>query len=248
VGIAHVQDTGLGTTAAAGSQQTGAFGSNPTVGNYVVAFAWGAPGSGTVNNPVSFSDSAGNTYTIPTNAYQFSSNSGCWCAVGYAKVGSTGASFKVTVTHGSGWTSGIICVVASEFSGVAASSPQDGSAVGQGSTSSASSFSPGTNSYSSTSLVVAVMVNNQGNLITLTDPSGYSVPAHEADGSSFEVGGSAYKIAPSGSQNPTWSQNQSANLWAAAQFGLLAGGSGSFSPWRRKMRVPPHDDYLLRCW
>jgi hypothetical protein len=109
--IALVQTAAIGSTGSGTSQQTSAFATSPTVGNYLVAWAWGW-NSGTHTKTPGFTDTAGNTWVVPTNAYQHQA-ADCWAVVGYTKVAATGASFRVTSTEPDSGGSSIMVVAAS---------------------------------------------------------------------------------------------------------------------------------------
>lgn len=218
--IAFVQTGALGSAGTATSQQTSIFGTNPTVGNYLVAWAWGWSSSHQATP--AFSDTGSNSWTVPTNAYQQIA-ADLWCIAGYTKVATSGSSFRITITT-TGWTSGAIMVVASEFSGVASASPLDGSAVGTTGTTGAPA--PGSLSFTSGDLLVAVMANDgSGNPTTVTTPSGWTSVGKQTNGASFEVGDAIYQIAPASPVNPTW--NSSTVKWSASQFALKSATTGA---------------------
>ncbi len=214
-----VQSTTLGTNSGGNSQATGAFATNPTVGNYLIVWAWGWTSSN--HGTVAFSDTGGNVYTVPTGSQQDQTRD-LWCAIGFAKVATSGATFKVTCTPNASST-GSILVVASEFSGGLASGPLDGAAVGTTGTS--TSVAPGSLSFTAGDLVVAVSVDDN-NTYGGSTPAGFTRVANETNGSTFEVGEAVYAIAPASPTNPA--RTITSAKWAAVQLALkpAAGGGG----------------------
>lgn len=223
--IALVQTAALGSTGSGTSQQTSAFGAQPTVGNYLVAWAWGWDNSHPTHVSCGFTDTGGNTYAVPAGAFQ-TIGSDLWVAVGYTKVATAGASFKVTATPVNSPTGylGSLMVVAVEFSGVAGTSPVDGAAVGT--TGTTGIPAPGSKTLTAGDLVVALFSSDQTTYTTFgySTPSGFTRAAFQNDGSSFQVGEAIYAIGPASPSNPSW-KTGTVN-WAAAQFALLAASGG----------------------
>jgi hypothetical protein len=222
--ISLAQTAVLGALGSGTTQQTSAFGANPTVGNYLVAWAWGWGGGG-AGSSFSFADTGSNTYTFPTNAKQGTAVNDVWCMVAYTKVATTGASFKVTATV-TGGSNGSIMVVASEFSGVAASSPLDGTAAA-GATASTGVPAPGSLTLASGSLAVGVFSSDQTTYTTFGygTPSGFTRVGFQDNGSSFQVGEAVYAIGPASPSNPSW-KTGTVN-WAAVQFALKSAAGGA---------------------
>jgi hypothetical protein len=216
--IALVQTAVLGAIGSGASQQTGAFAAQPTVGNYLLAWAWGWNGQGGTIGFSAFSDTGANAYTVPANAKQ-GINNDLWCAVGYAKVATAGASFKVTATATA--TGGSVMVVASEFSGVLAASPVDGAAVGI--TGTTGIPAPGSLAFTAGDLVVAVMARDATTYLGST-PTGFTRAAFQNDGTNFQVGEALYAIGPASPTNPAWAT--STTSWGTAQFALKAAAGG----------------------
>jgi hypothetical protein len=219
--ISLVQTAALGSTGSGLSQQTSAFGANPTVGNYLIAWAWGWNGSN--HSTPTFTDTAGNAWAIPAGGLQEIA-ADLWLAVAYAKVTATGATFKVTCAEGTAGNFGSIMVVASEFSGIPATSPSDGAAVGATGTTGVPA--PGSLTLTSGSLVVALFATDQTTYVTYgySTPAGFTRAAFQNDGTNFQVGEAIYAIDPSSPSNPSWATGTV--KWAAAQFALLATGGG----------------------
>lgn len=229
--IALVQTAALGSTGSGTSQQTSAFASNPTVGNYIVAWAWGwNPATGTTAPAIS--DTGGNSYTIPTGGFQERTGD-LWSVVAWTKVATSGATFRLTVTKAATWSAGSLMIVASEFSGVAAASPLDGTPAGTNSTTGVPA--PGSMAVASGSLVAPVMVRDSTTFLGST-PTGFNRVAFQNDGTNFEVGEAIYAINPSSPANPSWATSTTA--WAASQFALLAASGGSAFLARRPLLVP----------
>jgi hypothetical protein len=213
--VAHVQDAALGAGGpAATTQQTGAFSTNPTVGNYIIAIAWGW-NSNAHNQTPALSDTGGNSYTVPANVYQNQATD-LWCIAGLAKVVTSGASFKVTSGGPASGGGGSICVAAAEFSAIPASSPQDGTAAGTTGTS--VTVAPGSMTITIGSLVISICTDDNTTYGGST-PTGFTRIAFENDGTNFEVGEGAYAIGPASPTNP--SRTVTSAKWAASQFALL---------------------------
>jgi hypothetical protein len=220
--IVWVQNAAIGSTSAGTSQATSAFPASPTVGNYVVWTGWGwnSGSPGQTNATITATDSAtGNTWIKPANVFQKRATD-LWCSGGYAKIANTTASFTVTVTDSSGSGNGAIMICAAEFSGVAASSPEDGTGVGANGSS--VTVAPGSKSITSGSLVVLVAADDN-TTFTGSTPTGYTRVGFQNNGSTFEVGEGAYAINPSSPTNP--SRTITTNPWVAGLFALLAAGT-----------------------
>jgi hypothetical protein len=219
--IALIQTAGLGANGGGSSQQTLSFGVPPTVGNTIVAWTWGWSSAGHGAPQAStFSDTGGNSYLIPVGA-SYGQNFDLWLGVGYARVLTAGASFKVTATPNVGSNSSIM-VVASEFSGVAAASPVDGGAA-VGANGSTGVPAPGNLSFGPGDLLVAVMARDSASFLGST-PTGWNRIAFQNDGAAFSVGEAIYAIDPASPTNPSWAT--STTVWGASQFALLAEATG----------------------
>jgi hypothetical protein len=224
VAVTWIQNAAIGSTGSGSSIQTSAFGSNPTVGNYIVGYCWGWGNTSDHPTSVTFTDTGGNTYAVPTGAFKDQAND-LYLAVGYAKVVTSGATFKVTATaNGTTAHESVMCCAA-EFSGIAASSPEDGAAVGATGTS--VTVAPGSKSLTSGSLVVAVMSDDNTSFGGST-PTGFTRVGFQNNGSSFQVGEGIYAINPTSPTNP--SRTITSAKWAAAQFALLAAGTATKAP------------------
>jgi hypothetical protein len=218
---ALVQKAALGSVnTAVATASSLAFGANPTVGNWIVIWAWGWTDQ-THNQTPALSDTGGNTYTIPTNAYQNQATD-LWCICGWTKVATSGASFKVTsggpatsLTNGPS-----INVCGAEFSG-GASSAADGNAVGTTGTS--VTIAPGSLSFTANDLIVSVSVDDNTTYGGST-PSGFTRADFQNNGTNFQVGEGIYAIGPASPTNP--SRTITSAKWASSQFGLLAGAGG----------------------
>lgn len=215
--IAFVQTATLGSTGSGASQQTSAFGSNPTVGNYLVAWAWGW--NSTVTHLAShfvFSDTGSNAWS-PLGFQSLSAD--LWLIMGYAKVATGSASHKITMTL-TGESTGSVMVCGSEFSGVASTSPLDGAAVGT--TGTTGIPAPGSLSLTAGDLVLALMTTDQTTYTTFgySTPTGFTRVGMQNDGSTFQVGEAVYAINPSSPTNPAWKTGTV--KWAANQFALKA--------------------------
>jgi hypothetical protein len=218
-----VRKTTLGAIGSGTTVSTGAFAANPSVGDYVVAWAWGYSGTtlAVAANVTCADNIGGNAYTqVGFQSVVRDASNRYWVAMFHAKVAATGANFAPAITTsiaGSG-----LQVCAAEFSGVAATAPADGAAVSASAPGpSSSSPAPGSKSFAAGDVVCAVMVNAMFvSPQTVTTPSGFTSVQKETDGVNFLVGEGVYAVAPTSPTNPTW--NAVADAWAASQFALLA--------------------------
>lgn len=237
--IALVQTAALGSTTLATSQQSSAFAANPTTGNMLVAWAWGDI-SGSLTS-LTFSDTAGNTWTVPSNVQQvYTVGGSLWFTMAYAPVTATGASFKVKMTVS---PSSKINVCAAEFSGVATVSPVSGTPVGTTS-GSALSFALGNMTVSAGDLVVCGCCNNDGTTpatLTFTGGAAFNSVARQLDsGAVFTVGQALYAINPTSPTDPSWSESDTFAVWSGSQFALKAAAattSGFKAAWIPKSVV-----------
>jgi hypothetical protein len=218
--IAHIQDTSVGSNAAVTSVSTGAFASNPGTGgmDYVVAFVWGVGTSvvlADLNITDTYSNGPGGSYTL----IGFKANTTVFGCMAYAPVTTTGASFAVTA-HNS--VSGKLSIVASEFTGIAATSPVDGSAVSASGTS--QTAAPGNLTVTAGDLVLAVVCDLDVQFSpVLNTPAGWN-SAGKATSSLTAVGQGIWAVNPSSPTNPSWTVGTGSNAaWVASQFAMLAG-------------------------
>lgn len=232
--ILPVQTAALGSHTSATSQQSGAFPSNPTVGNNIGAWCWGQV-DGATPTSVTFTDSGGNSYTVPANVFQVKQTTGTirvYFAAGYARVTTSAASFKATATvNGTAGGTTTINVCAAEFSGVAATSPLSGTPVGNTSTA-AGTFSLGNMTVGAGDLVLCGCTNSDS---TGSPPfnftgSGYTSVAKQVDnaGQVFGIGQGLYAIGPTSPTNPAWSDTNNP-VWAGGQFALKAAGGTAYT-------------------
>lgn len=218
--IAQVQDSTLGKIASA-TPVTTAFGATPPVaGNYIVVWCWSMDGFTPVAGSFTLTDNA----TGGTNTYNqvgfIDTGGGSQCMMFWAKVVNTKANLILSFAD-SNITTPILVAVAAEFSGIAAASPQDGTAV----TNTGLDTAPqsGNETVVANDLVCTVAVDQDGaNPATFTKPTGTTLPdsTHNPlrDGANFVVGGGAWVINPSSPVNLIWT---SGNVnWACAQFAL----------------------------
>lgn len=191
--------------------------SNPTVSNYITFWAWGWNSSGHATVPT-VSDTGGNSYTT-----YFQNRSGdAWALCGWAKVGTSAATFKVSLATGTGWSAGAMDIVIAEWSGVVGTSAVDGTPIGT--TGTTGSPAPGSMTITAGSLVCGVMVRDDTAYVGST-PSGFTRAGFQNNGSTNEVGEAIYAIGPTSPSNPTW--GNSTNAWAAQQFALLAAAAAA---------------------
>lgn len=198
----------------ASSLASTAFGSNPTVGNYVVAWAWGWSSDTHTPASIAFTDSAGgNTWTT----YHQDIAADLWVAVGWMKVANTGATFKTTITNPGG--SGSNSIVQAELSGVLAASPVDGTPTGT--TGTTGIPAPGSMAFTTGSVVIAAFSSDQTTYTTFgyATPTNFTRAGFQNDGSGNEVGEAIYWLSGTTPSAPTWKTGTV--KWASQQFALL---------------------------
>lgn len=163
---------------------------------------------------VAFSDTGGNAWTNYTKVIA----SDLWLSIGWAKIATSGASFKTTATTTSMGTGSII-VVQAEFAGVKSTSPVDGTPTGTTGTTGVPA--PGSMSFTNGSLVVAVFSADQStyNTFGYATPTNFTRAGYENDGSTYQVGEGIYWLSGTSATNPSW--KTSTVKWAAEQFSLL---------------------------
>lgn len=216
--ITFVQKTSLGTSgASSGAVSSGAFGTNPTVGNYIIIWAWGwTSNAGTISPALA--DTGSNSYTTPANVLQKQSLD-LWCTMGYTKVGTSGASFKVSVTPGV--NGGSVCVCGAEFSGLPASAPGDGAPIGTTGTTGAPA--PGSMAISAGDLTCAVMTDDDTTTTTPTTPTNF-ISVQAENSASIQIGEAVYVINLASPSNPAW-QNFGSFKWGSSQMAFKAGAA-----------------------
>jgi hypothetical protein len=217
--IAWVQDSTTGETEPTSVSVTTAFGATPpAAGHYIVVWAWGwnSANPHTAGHFTCADNATGGTNTYIQEGFQ-SQAGDCWSCMFYATVTNTKANLIVTVTLTSENT-GYVNAVASEFSGVLASTPVDGSAVGT--TGSSGSAAPGNLTVAAGDLVCCVVSIDSATSVTV--PTGFTNPDSAnnpiVNGSVFQSGGGAYKINPGTPTNPTWTVTS--GKWSTSQFAL----------------------------
>jgi hypothetical protein len=213
---AYVQQVTAQTGSAANSLQTGAFAATIPAGDTILITVFGE--ISTTPTTVAITDTAGNAYTCDIlNAYNSGasnviSNPGSnnvpagvsWVGKWRAYNASSAGSLKVTVTLG-GAVTGLLAIVANDYSGVAFS-PVDVTANSAGASGSPSTGSL-TTGYPADLIEVATAGTGGGSTPTFTVPAGFSVSTTNAAISSPIAGSVAYEIvgALQSSVNPTWS-------------------------------------------
>lgn len=219
MGIALAQSIPtIATTGAATSLASNALASNPTVGNYLTMWGWGwssATTAGSITSTFSVTDTGGNSWTI----YKQALGSDLWVVCGWAKVGTSGSTFKVTMNNMPAGSSGDILLA--EWSGVVGTSPVDGTPTGTTGTS--VTVAPGSMAITAGSLVIAVSSDDNTTYGGST-PSGFTRAGFQNNGSSNQVGEGIYAIGPTSPSNP--SRTITSAKWAAQQFALLAAAGG----------------------
>lgn len=219
--------------AGSGSSATATFGSNTTATNQVLLIAFVCGNSGcsgdTSGITISFSNGASDSCTaMPGGATVFGDASSRW--KGHACLfTSTSATTTYTVST-SGGTPYYLTAYASEWTGIASSSPWD---VVAGTFQVGGSYSTATVTTASTTnatdLVVGFVTLNDANAIT--PGSGFTEIGEVSNGVEHE----GKSVAATGAQSCTWSFSNTAS-WQGLCLTLKAGsGGGSPSPWRRRI-------------
>ena len=235
-GITWVQDASMGySTTPSATQATGAFSKNPTIGNYIVVWFWAWDDSaGWTSSDVTCSDNLAthNTYTQVGFVQSGCSVSGFF----YAKVTSTGAGYTPIITVNS-LADPSVSVAASEFSGIAASNPVDGTAVTA--TGTGSPASVGSMSAKATDLVLAGLSWDEGSAVTIAEPSGWTRSGNALDDAAIDpnqdtqYGDAIYQMDPSGPTAPSWTVSggttSGTDKWCASQVAFLSANSASAS-------------------
>ena len=219
--------------AGSGSSATATFGSNTTATNQVLLIAFVCGNSScngdTSGITISFSNGASDSCTaMPGGATTFGDGSNRW--KGHACLfTSTSATTTYTVST-SGGTPYYLTAYASEWTGIASSSPWDvvaGTFQVGGSYSSATVTTASTTN--ATDLVVGFVTLNDANAIT--PGSGFTEIGEVSNGVEHE----GKSVAATGAQSCTWSFSNTAS-WQGLCLTLEAGaGGGSPSPWRRRI-------------
>ncbi|MGO8748886.1 MAG: beta strand repeat-containing protein [Thermoguttaceae bacterium] len=233
-GITRVQDASMGySTTSNATQATGAFSKNPTIGNYIVVWFWAWDDSaGWTSSDVTCSDNLAthNTYTQVGFVQSGCSVSGFF----YAKVTSTGAGYTPIITVNS-LVDPSVSVAASEFSGIAASNPVDGTAVtatGRGNPASVGSMSA-----KATDLVLAGLSWDEDSAVTIAEPSGWTRSGNALDDAAIDPSGDTqygdaiYQVDPSGPTAPSWTVSggttSGTDTWCASQVAFLSANSAN---------------------
>lgn len=243
--IAVVQVTPGPERTAGGTTVTATFSSSTTAGNAIFVLVWGRGTDGDFGNAfptLTCYDSIFSTYSQdqPTKT-----NSGKGCAI-YTALTTSGGPTTVTI---SGGPAAAMSVVAVEVSGL--------TAYDTGNEDSGTSGSPAPGAFTTTSadeILLAVFATGAtANPATVTVPSSWTSLASETDGSTYGVGGAAYRIVSSiqSSYNPAWTATS--DVWAAiaCTYAGTGGGGGGYDgaglphplnhpPVRRRVSVIPY--------
>ncbi len=237
--IAYVQDTGKVSAEGVNTSTSGAFGTQPTVGNHIIV-----TGSGWNNanwDLTAVTDNQGNTYAIDAevnvadNDPPDTPRNGAFIAS--TKIATSSGSHTVTVDpqDASGnyieWT-------AIEFSGLHATTHlhKTGTNSGYAAAGTDASVTASTANTVADCLVVAVCsVSNNDSALTLTTPTtGYTAVDVNQDAALTIGYQSSYKtVSGTETSSATWTHdNTSAEGWAAAiaTYAIAAGGGGGTTP------------------
>ena len=201
--ILHVQHPASTLGSSSTTVQSGAFASNPTVGNRIVVTlsTFEAASTG-----FTFSDTAGNTYIVDST-FEQTSIAGNFerVTVASAPVTATGASFKVTATVAVGGTAFDALLTATEFSGIATSSYLDVTPVTAGVGNSTTSITAGP----------TAAMNQAGNLLIAAMAAESSLTSNSVTN-------------PASITGPTLS-TASTSLGVSQDFSTIEGGQHSYA-------------------
>jgi hypothetical protein len=201
------------------SAQSAAFGTNCNIGEtIVVCHAMFANNGGVSNAPT---DVLGNTYSSLASIDLFSGN--CQIYMWASVLTTGGASNKVTA-HTSAAAQGDSFGVA-RFSGLDASSTQDGSAVtNNGTNQFTKSIASWTTANANDLLLIAFMGDGSGTDSAFTPPSGFNDIAQEVNGSSFTHWDFAYEIvsATQSGITPSWGNTGTTENWVSLGVAIKA--------------------------
>lgn len=175
------------TSDAGVSLSTATFAATPAVGNYIVVLisGWNAGTFGVT----SVTDNQGNTYSRA--GAQPASSGLCRADIWYAKATTASGTFTVTVNCGSG---SYLEWIASEVSGLAATSPADAGAEANSATGDAAVGPTATLAQTSEIVFAVAAVANNDTNITITTPSGYTNLAINQDATATIGMEASYKI------------------------------------------------------
>ena len=225
--ISFVQSTAQLSATSAKSVTSASFGTNPVVGNTIIVVAWTYNSGGAPT--ITASDNQGNTYTSVAQQNVAQSPSGFQnAAILQAKVATTGAGFKVTIT--SAQTGSQIEGVALEYSGIGA--------VDQTNAVTGTSSTPTVATTASTTSTNELVVSTLGILLpsttftSISPAAGYTARSVRLDNVSGTGGEAADKlVAATGVQSNTWSISPSTGSWVwsavIATFSPLVSASSS---------------------
>ena len=225
--IAYVRDTGKIRTTGTGQTSNASFGALPSVGNTIIVGV-SSYFAGQNNGAMGYSDNQGNSYSSGGADIQVGSGptdddeSAC---IGSAAVGTSAGTFTVTV-DASGTTNTFYTWMAVEFSGLASSAFDKSSSNSEagGSTTIGTGTTPTLSQAEE--LVVSVCALNTGVNHTSVTASGYTALWDEPDGTSFAVGGMAYKTVSSTSGvSATWNWTTNSSTGEGAVIATYLGGT-----------------------
>jgi hypothetical protein len=189
-----------------------AFPANPTLGNTIVAVAWTWSGNTSAAIPT-IADSAGNAYTVNTQAVTGPNGGYGGIAIYSAPVKKTGANFKITLTLPDSYSQ--IDAVALEYSGIG-SVDQTNSKLGT--TSAASISTAGPLAYANELVITGFsLLAPASNYSSITPASGYTQRGVQLVNAGDVAGSAADRIASStGVQSNTWTANGAFSQWVSA--------------------------------
>lgn len=187
--MGHIQDANGRGDNATGQINAAAFVSQPVVGNYIFVAIAVTFASGPLT---SVQDNQGNTYTID----KYQKNGNALSAIASAKVDFSSGSFVVSITVAG--TGNYAIFSASEFSGIASSSPLDAigngtSPLGFGTTTDVITAS-GVNGGSGDISISALCFSGTGSDVHIVNTSGYTNIFVNSNPGSFGAGSFDYKV------------------------------------------------------
>lgn len=204
----------VGPFTSTSGDRTVTFSSQPIVGDYVVAAC--AIGTPFTSRPLTnITDNQGNTYTKISNT-----NSGTAIMLAYAKVAISSGSFDVTCAANAGACCTVV-LLAIEYSGIASSSPADGSSQSGGTS---SSLTPGGFATSNTDDLIIGFCGgaaDPSNDIFFTAAAGYTMQTQRSTMSS-SIPVAAYEdqsVSSAGTYTASMTASQSL-AYRCAAFGL----------------------------
>ncbi len=201
------------------SLQSVAFGSSPTTGNTIIVFI----AMGGTAGVSSITDTQGNSYSVDVTA---SGQAGKFSTIWHASNITGGAAFKITVNVSFGPTAMVFGAV--EVSGLAvASLDKTNSNVGTATT------TPTTGSVTTThdSELVAIVTAEASNLITFTEPTGFTSRVQESGATFINMDGATKVLGVISTLNPQWTTTNAQFSACIATYNAGTAANADNIPW-----------------